>query len=140
MCENYLQHSADENSPRETCETSRNDGKEGIKVPLATRHGDFYLLDLFISCSAGDGSQDIRALLLSYPASPYCDVLKLWLTGGTQGHPKGPVHPETQRCTQIQPSVPWESWRSNRKEGRCWRAFHTGPRNKRTQELGSSFL
>lgn len=70
MRENYLQHSADENSPQETCETSRNDDKEGIEVPLAMWHADFYLLDLFISYSAEDGSQDLRALLLSYPASP----------------------------------------------------------------------
>lgn len=83
-------------------------------MPLAMWHADFYLLDLFISCSAGDGSQDFCLLdkcsASELPRKPYYDVLKLWFAKDTQCHPKDPVHPETQRCTQIHPSVPWESW------------------------------
>lgn len=60
--------------------------KKGIKVPLAMRHADFYLLDLFISCSAGDGSQDFCLLdkcsASELPLKPCCGVLKLWLQNG----------------------------------------------------------
>lgn len=90
MRENYLQYSADENSSHDTCEISLNDGKEEINVPLAMWNVDFYLLHIFISCSAGEviqgfGILDKYSVTDLYPKL-HCNVLKLWFTRGLQCH------------------------------------------------------
>lgn len=89
-------------------------------MPLAMRHADFYLLDLFISCSAGDGSQGFCLLDKSsaseLPLKPCCDVLKLWFRKDTQCHQRALFTQRHRDAHKSRHQFPGNHGAVNRKE------------------------